>query len=78
MTWEQYRVANAVLNLNHRGRTTNNSQIASVTGLSRQRVADATAVLSAAGYIRDTGKGAAYHWRRTAKPLPKAREETRP
>lgn len=63
-------VYGAIIALNHLGRTTNNSQIASRSGVSRTRVAQVTAMLRSRGFIKDVGKGAAYHWRITNKPVP--------
>lgn len=69
--WDENRVLIAVRTMNGQGRTTNNSQLASATGLSRNRVADITTHLRRRGYLRDVSKGAAYHWRLTAKtPAP--------
>jgi DNA-binding IclR family transcriptional regulator len=67
VTWDEQRILIAVKALNAQGRTTNNSQIASATGLSRGKVSELTGTLRARGYIRDVSRGAAYHWRRTTK-----------
>lgn len=67
LTWDEYRVRMAILSLNDAGRTTNNSQIAAMTGLSRSKISEVTGALRRAGYIKDIGKGAAYHWRLTGK-----------
>lgn len=67
LDWEEYRVYSAIKNLNAQHRTTNNSQIASATGLSRTKVGNLTWHLKARSYIKNVGKGAAYHWRLTDK-----------
>lgn len=56
-------VLDAVALLNHQNRTTNNSQIARIVGISGYRVRVSTEWLRRHGYIKDTGGGAAYHWR---------------
>lgn len=60
----------AVCKLVSEGRTGNNSQIARCTGLSRARVRQVTSMLRQRGWITDAGKGAAYHWHPTGKPVP--------
>ena len=63
----EQQVYKAVKQLNGARRTTNNSQIASVTGLSRNTISKVTRELWARDFIRNAGKGAAYHWRVTGK-----------
>jgi hypothetical protein len=63
----EMRVWKAVQRLNGQGRTTNSSQVATAARLSRNAVAFTASHLAARGYLRDVGKGAAYHWRITAK-----------
>jgi hypothetical protein len=67
---EARNVYTAIEVLNKQGRTTNNSQIAYVVGISRSKVAEVTRILRQRHYIKNTGKGAAYHWRTTGKPVP--------
>lgn len=63
-------VYTAVCKLASEGRTGNNSQIARCAGISRNAVSETTGILAQRGFIVDKGKGAAYHWRPTAKPMP--------
>ena len=56
-------VYEAIERLNAAGKSTNASQVQSVTGLSRRRLLTATDRLRAAGLIKDVGKGNAYNWR---------------
>ena len=63
----EMRVWNAVKRLNGQGRTTNSSQLATAARLSRNAATFTATHLKARGYLRDAGKGAAYHWRTTAK-----------
>jgi biotin operon repressor len=67
---DELEVWHAVKALNAQNRTTNNSQIANRTGLSRTRVSKVTAYLKARGFLKDVSKGAAYHWRIGGKQLP--------
>lgn len=53
-------------------RTANTSQIARVTGLSRNRVDRAMTHLYNRSYVRDAYRGAAHHWRPTNKIAPSA------
>lgn len=70
LTWDENRVWLAIGHLTGAGRTGNNSQIASWTGLSRTKVGNITRMLQARGFIMDAAKaGAAYHWRQTDKPV---------
>jgi hypothetical protein len=66
---DEQRVWQAIVSLNRQGRTTNASQVTRELrgALSRQRVTAAAADLKRRGYLHDTGKGSAYHWRTTAK-----------
>jgi len=64
---DETRVLRAIRDLNAAKRTTNSSQVASITGMPRTRVAVLTRGLSARKYIKNVGKGAAYHWRLTGK-----------
>jgi DNA-binding IclR family transcriptional regulator len=64
---DERTIYDAIKALNAQGRTTNNSQIANRTGLSRTRVGDLTTGLRMRGYLKDVSTGAAYHWRTTAK-----------
>lgn len=66
---DEQKIYEAVVDLTARGRTVNNSQLSSETQLSRTRTGQVTRELSARGYIRNTGKGAAYHWRITGLPV---------
>jgi DNA-binding Lrp family transcriptional regulator len=61
----------AIIVLAGRGRTVNNSQIASETGISRTEVARRTTRMEARKFIKNTGKGSAYHWRVTDKQAPR-------
>ena len=63
----EIRVWTAVKRLNGQGRTTNSSQLATAARLSRDAATFTASHLKARGYLRDAGKGAAYHWRTTAK-----------
>lgn len=67
---QEHRIWNAVQRLNGRGRTTNSSQVAAETGLSRTTITSVCHHLKARGFLRDASKGAAYHWRVTAKTVP--------
>jgi predicted transcriptional regulator len=69
---EARKVFETIEYLNRQNRTTNNSQIASASGVSRNRVAQVTRMLRQRRWIKDTSKGAAYHWRTTGKPMPPA------
>lgn len=73
------KVFGAIKDLNEDRRTTNNSQIASATGLSRTMVGSVTNHLRARGFIKNVSKGAAYHWRLTGKKpgAPAARSVSR-
>lgn len=51
-------------------RTGNTSQVASYSGLPRTRVSKVLATLDARGFITDTGRGSAHHWRVTGLPVP--------
>jgi hypothetical protein len=64
---DEFRVYRAVVTLNGQGRTTNNSQVAAEAGLSRAAAGALAARMERRGFIRDAGKGAAYHWRLTGK-----------
>lgn len=74
LTEDEAAVRGAILELTARKRTGNNSQIASATGLSRTLVGKITTELRMRGFIVNTGKGAAYHWRVTAQPVPYSTE----
>jgi DNA-binding IclR family transcriptional regulator len=74
LTEDEAAVRGAILELAARKRTGNNSQIASATGLSRTLVGKITTELRMRGFITNTGKGAAYHWRVTAQPVPYSTE----
>lgn len=63
-------VYGAIIRLNMAGRSTNNSQIASMSGVPRTRVAEVTAMLKSRGFIKNVSNGSAYHWRITKKPVP--------
>lgn len=67
VTWDEWRVLQAVEHLNSQKRSTNNSQIARHTGLSTTAVASLTAGLQRRGYLKDISKSAAYSWRPTGK-----------
>lgn len=69
LTHDENRIMIAVRLLHDQGRTGNNSQVASYSGLSRAKVGELTTVLSTRGYLRDVSKGAAYHWRVTDKEV---------
>lgn len=56
-------------------RTTNNAQIARYTGISNTRVGVLTTELRMRGFIHNVSKGAAYHWRATAQPVPYSRAD---
>lgn len=73
---DEAEVLRWVASLNADRRTTNNSQLASHTSMPRSRIAAITMTLKRRGYIRDAGKGAAYHWRLTDKGKRDPREET--
>jgi Fic family protein len=64
---QEMQVYKAVEWLNKQGQTTNNSQVAAAAGISRATVRFITAHLRARGFLRDISKGAAYHWRTTAR-----------
>jgi DNA-binding IclR family transcriptional regulator len=70
LTEDEAAVRGAILELAARPQTGNNSQIASATGPSRPRLGKITTELRMRGFITNTGKGAAYHWRVTALPVP--------
>jgi DNA-binding IclR family transcriptional regulator len=74
LTDEETAVYRAIQELTRRKRTGNNSQIASSTLLSRTTVGKLTTELRMRGFIVNTGKGAAYHWRVTAQPVPYSTE----
>jgi hypothetical protein len=57
------KVHEAIKRLNSYKRSTNNSQISALTGLTRAQVKDATMRLKGRGHIKDVGKGSAYNWR---------------
>jgi IclR helix-turn-helix domain len=67
---EAREIYRAIEKLNKDGRTTNNSQIARLTYISRTTVGNLVHGLKQHGWIRNDGKGAAYHWRTTAKAMP--------
>lgn len=67
LTDTEHQVYEAVRDLNRAGRTTNNSQLAASTRLSRNVIADVTTHLRRRGYLKDVSSGAAYHWRLTGK-----------
>lgn len=67
---QERRIWNAVKRLNLRGRTTNSSQVSAETGIGRTTVTSVCHHLKARGFLGDTGKGAAYHWRVTTKKVP--------
>lgn len=58
----------AVKKLSEAGRTTNSSMVARYTRIGRTTVTNVLHHLRARGFIRNAGKGAAYHWRVTDKP----------
>jgi IclR helix-turn-helix domain len=70
LTPDDKRVWDAVQYLAGQGRTTNNSQVAEVTGLPRTRVRQIATQLRRRNYLRDASPAgcAAYHWRITDKP----------
>jgi hypothetical protein len=68
LTAEDNAVYQAIVSLNGEKRTTNNSQIARVAGMSATKVGDITTHLRMRKYIKDVSRGAAYHWRTTDKP----------
>jgi DNA-binding Lrp family transcriptional regulator len=70
LTDDETNVYAAIKRLNAARRTTNNSQIANSSGLPRTAVGQLTEGLRARGFIRNTGQGAAYHWRLTGQPVP--------
>lgn len=63
---DELDVLNTIQILNGQGRTTNNSQIASNSVVSRTAVAAITSSLRGWKLITDVSKGSAYHWRVTA------------
>lgn len=70
LTDDENLVYAAIRQLARDRRTGNNSQVASYSGLSRTAVGGITQELRRRGFITNTGKGAAYHWRVTAQPVP--------
>lgn len=64
---QEMKVWTAIKELVSLGRSANNTQIARRTGLPTTRVYRVTQELYARGYLRDHGRGSAYHWRPTAK-----------
>ena len=77
LTDDETAVYAAIRELARQRRTGNNSQIASYARLSRTAVARITRGLLARGFIRNVSKGAAYHWRVTAQPVPYSAEARR-
>lgn len=70
LTGEETMVYEVIRQLAAQKRTGNNSQIASATGFSRAMVGSLTTGLRMRGFITNVSKGAAYHWRVTAQPVP--------
>jgi biotin operon repressor len=72
LTRQEQQIFNAIKYLNGKGRSTNNSQIAADTGISRTTVGHVTAHLRARGFIKDVSKKGtgAYHWRLGGKTPP--------
>jgi hypothetical protein len=77
LTDDEAAVYAAIRELARQRRTGNNSQIAAYTRLSRTLVGQLTTGLRQRGFIRNEGKGAAYHWRVTAQPVPYSTEARR-
>lgn len=65
---QEMQVYRTIQRLNVQRRSTNNSQIANSSGISRTAVGSVTTGLRRRGFIRNVSRGAAYHWRLTAKP----------
>ena len=70
LTDDENLVYAAIRQLTADRRTGNNSQVARYTGLSPTAVGKITTELRRRGFITNTGKGAAYHWRVTSQPVP--------
>lgn len=67
----EMKIWKSVRYLNEQGRTTNNSQIAADTGISRTTVGFITSHLRAREFLRDVSKGTAYHWRADTGKIPR-------
>ena len=70
LTEDETAVYTAIKALTADRRTGNNSQIARYARLSPTTVGRITQELRRRGFITNTGKGAAYHWRVTTQPVP--------
>jgi Mn-dependent DtxR family transcriptional regulator len=64
---DEQRVLAEIAYLSTSGRTTNNSQIARAVRFPTSKVARIVEGLRLRGYIKNVGKGQAYHWRLTDK-----------
>lgn len=67
---QELKAYQAVRRLNAARRTTNNSQVAASSGLSRATAARVCQCLRARGFLVNVSRGAAYHWRVTGQPVP--------
>jgi DNA-binding IclR family transcriptional regulator len=71
---QELRILGTIKRLNAANRPTSSSQVAAATGIGRTTVTGVCHHLKARGFIANAGRGAAYHWRATAQPVPYSAE----